>query len=67
MAKTPYELRFDIVQLALGQLRDEYFAAQERHNNYQHNEHVPFIQAYPTLDDGLVLAAKIQKFVNEDK
>lgn len=67
MAKTPYELRFDFINLAMSHLRDEYFAAQERHNSHQHNEHIPFAIDYPTLEDALKLAERIQQFVSDNR
>lgn len=68
MARTPYELRFDIINMAMCHLRDEYFAEQDRHNkHYQHNKHKPFTKDYPTLDKALELAAQIQAFVNDDR
>ena len=71
MTKTPYELRFELLQLAQGTLQSEYFARAD-HAKYlvsisdksTHDIEIEFPD-YPTTKDIFDLANEYKKFIDQ--
>jgi len=69
MTKTPFEIRFDLIQYARGQLSDTYFAAMERirETTAEHSaERTAAINvlSYPTNEQIMALASELKEFVD---
>jgi len=69
MTKTPFEIRFDLINYARGQLSDTYFAAMERirETTAEHSfERSTLINAlkYPSNEDIMALAETLKTFVD---
>jgi hypothetical protein len=69
MSKTPYEIRFELINYARGQLSDTYFAAMERirETTAEHSiERTAQINAltYPTNEQIMALANELKTFID---
>ena len=69
MSKTPYEIRFELINYARGQLSDTYFAAMERirETTAEHSiERTALINAltYPTNEQIMSLANELKTFID---
>ena len=71
MSKTPYELRFDILQLAKEQLQSAYYAdmeiirglAMDANHAEIKKDYLSKMGTYPTMQDAITLAETIKHFV----
>ena len=69
MTKTPFEIRFDLINYARSQLSDTYFAAMERirETTAEHSiERTALINAltYPTNEEIMSLANELKTFID---
>jgi hypothetical protein len=69
MTKTPFEIRFDLINYARGQLSDTYYAAMERirETTAEHSlERIAAMNAliYPTNEQIMALASELKEFVD---
>jgi hypothetical protein len=69
MTKTPFEIRFDLINYARGQLSDTYYAAMERirETTAEHSqERIAEMNAltYPTNEQIMALASELKEFVD---
>ena len=67
MAKTPYEIRLDLLNFAQGQLTGQYYADLERAReifDQAERETVISRLGYPTKSDILLLAEDLKSFVD---
>jgi len=69
MTKTPYEIRFDLLNYAQGQLTGEYYAAMERIREVTAENSVERIAAvnklnYPSKSDIIILADELKTFID---
>ena len=68
MTKTPFEIRFDMVQMAQNQLQNEYYAKLERAREIQNAEwREAAIKElkYPLKEDILFLAEDLKTFIDK--
>jgi len=70
MTKTPFEIRFDLLNYAMSQLTGEYYAALERirestqENSPARNDAVNQLK-YPTKSDIILLAEDLKAFIDK--
>ena len=67
MSKTPYEVRFDLINMATCQLSTEYYAALERSREIidpQSREAAILSLKYPTKEEIFKLAEEYKAFVD---
>lgn len=70
MTKTPYEIRFDLLNYAMSQLTGEYFAAMERIRDTTEPNSPNRIAAmnglkYPSKSDIILLAEDLKAFIDK--
>jgi hypothetical protein len=68
MTKTPFEIRFDMVQMAQNQLQNEYYAKLEQAREIQNAElREAAIKElkYPCKEDILFLAEELKAFIDK--
>jgi hypothetical protein len=70
MTKTPYEIRYDLLNYAMSQLTGEYFAAMERIRDTTEPNSPNRISAmnklkYPTKSDIILLAEELKTFIEK--
>ena len=68
MTKTPFEIRFDLLNFAQGQLSSEYYAELERAREIRditERETVISKIKYPTREDIITLAEQLKDFVDK--
>jgi hypothetical protein len=69
MTKTPFEIRFDLINFAQSQLTGDYYATLERirdstlENSIERKEAIDSLK-YPTKDDIIKLATELKEFVD---
>jgi hypothetical protein len=67
MTKTPFEIRFELLGFAQGQLNSEYYAALEQAREIQDSserEKAIFGLKYPTRTEIVLLAEELKQFVD---
>lgn len=64
MSKTPYEVRLELLNLAAGQLSQEFFA--KRDTFFEHNKHHDEGLKFPSTDDIIAEATKYRSFVDKN-
>ena len=70
MTKTPYEVRYDLLNFAQSQLTGEYFASMERIRDTTEQNSPNRISAmnkfkYPTKSDIILLAEELKTFIEK--
>lgn len=67
MTKTPFEIRFELLGFAQGQLSSEYYAALERAreigDSFKREKAISSLK-YPTKVEIVLLAEELKKFVD---
>lgn len=65
MTKTPYEIRFDLLNFAQSQLSSEYYSKMEKiRMQKEYNMTLDDIPIYPTKSDIVLLAEELKQFID---